>query len=86
MSLFGLISSARGISICRPAPTKLVQLKKQSRGRAYKAGFQVLTAPTMKVTVFWNVALCTLVVPEQCLRDAYCHHHQGDEYHLLSSP
>jgi hypothetical protein len=39
--------------------------------------FQVLTAASMKITVFWDVAPCSLV--EVRFRGARCHRHQG--YH-----
>jgi hypothetical protein len=34
---------------------------------------------TLKMTVFWDVAPCSLVEVYECLRGAYCVHHQGDE-------
>jgi hypothetical protein len=41
--------------------------------------FQVLTAASMKMTVFRDVALCSLVQVSQNFRCAYCIHHQADE-------
>jgi hypothetical protein len=38
--------------------------------------FQVFMAASMKMTVFWNVVLCTLVV-DQRFRGAYCLRYQG---------
>jgi hypothetical protein len=38
--------------------------------------FQVLTAMSMKVTVFWDVAPCSLVEVYQHFRGACCLHHQ----------
>jgi hypothetical protein len=32
----------------------------------------------MKITVFWDVALCSLVEIDRCFRGAHCLHHQGD--------
>jgi hypothetical protein len=32
----------------------------------------------MKVTVFWDVAPCSLVKIDRRFRAAYCLHHQGD--------
>jgi hypothetical protein len=40
--------------------------------------FQILTAASMKMTVFWNVAPCSLVEIDRRFRDSYCLHHQGD--------
>jgi hypothetical protein len=33
----------------------------------------------MKMTVFWDVALCSLIEIYRLSRGAYCLHHQGDE-------
>jgi hypothetical protein len=42
--------------------------------------FQVLTAVGMKITVFWDTALCSLIKLEQCFRGAYClHNHRTDD-------
>jgi hypothetical protein len=41
--------------------------------------FEVLTAMSMDVAAFWNVALCSLVDVQKHFRGAYCLHHQGDE-------
>jgi hypothetical protein len=41
--------------------------------------FQVLTAASMKMTVFWDVAPCSLVDVYRRFRGTYCLHHQGDE-------
>jgi hypothetical protein len=32
----------------------------------------------LKMTVFWDVAPCSLVEIARCFRDAYCLHHQDD--------
>jgi hypothetical protein len=44
---------------------------------------QVLTAASMKMTVFWGVAPCSLVA-ERRFRSEYVHHHpeDGDSKHL----
>jgi hypothetical protein len=42
-----------------------------------KVRFQVLTVASMKMTVFWNVALCSLVEVYRCFRGACCLHHQA---------
>jgi hypothetical protein len=39
--------------------------------------FRVLTA-SMKMTVFWDVAPCSLIEIYRRYRDAYCLHQQGD--------
>jgi hypothetical protein len=40
--------------------------------------FQVLTAASMKMAVFWVVAPCSLVEVYRRFRGACCLHHQGD--------
>jgi hypothetical protein len=40
---------------------------------------QVLTATSMKMTVLWNVASCSLVDTDRRFRGVYCIHHQGDD-------
>jgi hypothetical protein len=42
-------------------------------------GFEVLTAVSMKIAVFWVVAPCSLVEFYQRFRGPCCLHHQGDE-------
>jgi hypothetical protein len=42
-------------------------------------GFEVLTAVSTKMAVFWVVAPCSLVEVYQCFRGPCCLHHQGDE-------
>jgi hypothetical protein len=41
--------------------------------------FQVLTAESMKMTVFWDVAPCSLVENDRNFGSTHCLHHQG--YH-----
>jgi hypothetical protein len=43
-----------------------------------KVRFQVFTATSMKMIVFWDVASCSLVEIGRRLRGACCLHHQGD--------
>jgi hypothetical protein len=40
--------------------------------------FEVLAAASMKMTVFWVVAPCSLVEVYRRFRGASCFHHQGD--------
>jgi hypothetical protein len=42
------------------------------------AGFQVITVWSMKISVVWLVAPCSLVEIDVRFRGAYCRHHQGD--------
>jgi hypothetical protein len=42
-------------------------------------GFEVLTAVSSKMAVFWVVASYSLVEVYQRFRDPCCLHHQGDE-------
>jgi hypothetical protein len=39
--------------------------------------FQVLTAASMKMAIFWAVAPCSLVEVYRRFRGACCLHHQG---------
>jgi hypothetical protein len=39
--------------------------------------YQVLTAASMKMTVFWDIAPCRLAEIDRHFRGAYCLHHQG---------
>jgi hypothetical protein len=41
--------------------------------------FQVLTATSMKMTVFWDVVPYSLIEIYRRFRGAYCLHHQGDD-------
>jgi hypothetical protein len=41
--------------------------------------FQVLTAASMKMTVFGDIAPCSLVDVHRRFRSVYCLHHHGDE-------
>jgi hypothetical protein len=44
----------------------------------HQVRFQVLTAVSMKMNVFWVVAPCSLVEVYRRFRGACCLHHQGD--------
>jgi hypothetical protein len=33
----------------------------------------------LRMAVFWDVVLCSLLDVDRCFREAYCLHHQGDE-------
>jgi hypothetical protein len=39
--------------------------------------FHVLTVASMKMTVFWDAAPCSLIETDWCFRGAYCLQHQG---------
>jgi hypothetical protein len=39
----------------------------------------------MKMTVFWDIAPCSLVETGRHFRDVYCLHHQGDEMMVVST-
>jgi hypothetical protein len=43
-----------------------------------EVGFEVLTAVSTKMAVFWVVMLCSLVEVYQCFGGPCCLHHQGD--------
>jgi hypothetical protein len=43
----------------------------------------IYVATNTNMTVFWDVALCSLVEINRRFRDAYCLHHQGDEASFL---
>jgi hypothetical protein len=42
----------------------------------------VLTAASMKMTIFWDAAPCSLVETDRRFRGAHCLHHHGDEWVL----
>jgi hypothetical protein len=44
----------------------------------YLVRFQVLTASSMKIRAFWDIAPCSLVGIDLRFRSAYCLHHHGD--------
>jgi hypothetical protein len=46
--------------------------------------FQVLTAASMKMTLFWDVAPCSLVEIDRHFGGTYCLHHQEVGSHALS--
>jgi hypothetical protein len=48
-------------------------------GMFQDVGFEVLTAVSTKMAVFWVVALCYLIEVYQRFRGPCCFHHQGDE-------
>jgi hypothetical protein len=51
------------------------------RGMRKHLGFEVLTAVSTKMAVFWVVAPCSLVEVYQRFRGPCCLHYQGDETH-----
>jgi hypothetical protein len=42
-----------------------------------KLRFQVLTASSMQIAVFWGVAQCSVLETGRHFRGVYCFHHQG---------
>jgi hypothetical protein len=46
--------------------------------------FQILAEANMKMTAFWNIALCSLVKVDRRFRAAYCLHHQCGAHSLLT--
>jgi hypothetical protein len=53
--------------------------RETSGSNKFIVGFEVLTAVSMKMAVFWVVAPCSLVEVYQRFRGACCLHRQGDE-------
>jgi hypothetical protein len=51
--------------------------------KSYCVGFEVLTAVSTKMAVFWIVAPCCLVEVYQRFRGSRCLHHQGDHRQIL---
>jgi hypothetical protein len=47
--------------------------------------YQVLTAASMKMAVFWVVAPCSLVDVNHRFRGTYCLYHHGDELQAAST-
>jgi hypothetical protein len=45
--------------------------------------FQVLTAASMKIGAFWDVAPCRLIGVDRRFGGVYCLHRQGDEFIAL---
>jgi hypothetical protein len=43
------------------------------------ARFQVLTAASINITAFWDIAPCSFVNVDRRFRGAYCLHHQGPD-------
>jgi hypothetical protein len=62
--------------------TKFLSIKVFHQVTTYLVRFQVLTAASMKMTVFWHVA-CSLVEVYRRFRGAFCLHYQGDESSLF---
>jgi hypothetical protein len=44
----------------------------------YLVGFEVLTAVSMKIAVFWDIAPCSLIEVYQRFRGPCCLYHQGE--------
>jgi hypothetical protein len=64
-------------SLCSPIKISLIN---PTDSPCY-VGFEVLTAVSTKMAVFWVVAPCSLVKVYQRFRGPCCLHHQGDESH-----
>jgi hypothetical protein len=50
--------------------------------KSNKKEFEVLTAVSTKMVVFWVVAPCSLVKVYQRFRGPCCLHHQGDDHQI----
>jgi hypothetical protein len=48
-----------------------------------EVGFEVLTAASMKMAIFWVVAPCNLVEVYRRLRGICCRHHHGEDRRRL---
>jgi hypothetical protein len=55
-----------------------IYIKKKEKQINQKVGFEVLTAVSRKMDVFWVVAPCSLVEVYHRFRGPCCLHHQGD--------
>lgn len=66
-------ASQQAIHITNPAPNALDATYRNLMK------FQFLRAASMKMTAIWDVASCTLAEIGRRFRDAYYHHHQGDQ-------
>jgi hypothetical protein len=51
-----------------------------------RVGFEVITAVSTKMVVFWVVAPCSLVEVYQRFRGPCCLHHQVDEFRVQWQP
>jgi hypothetical protein len=49
----------------------------------FKWGSKLQNFGNPSIRVFWDVALCHLVVVDRRFRGAYCLHHQGDDDRAL---
>jgi hypothetical protein len=59
-------------------PYKIYERKSYGANYKVPVRFQVLTAASMKIRAFWDVAPCSLVGVDRRFRGAYCLHHQGE--------
>jgi hypothetical protein len=59
--------------------TKTIASKVRTTGwkQVHNVRFQVLTAESMKITAFWDIASCSLVHVDRRFRGAYFLHYQG---------
>jgi hypothetical protein len=42
--------------------------------------FPVLTAVSVKIRSYWDIAPCSFIEVDHCFRGAYCLHHEGDAW------
>jgi hypothetical protein len=67
------VQSEHGVNVTAPLKVPRISNMQQC------VGFEVLTAVSTKMAVFWVVAPCSLVEVYQRFRGPCCLHHQGDE-------
>jgi len=67
----------RGCEVLKP---NVCWLRSNDSNREHFMIFQVLTAASMNMTAFCNIAPCSLVEVDRRFRGYYCLHHQGDDW------
>jgi hypothetical protein len=68
----------RGSSLCLCDLVEGQPVVRQREQAILRVRFQVLTASSMKMTAFWDMASYSLIEVNRRLRSAYCLRHQGD--------
>jgi hypothetical protein len=72
-------SPRAGISQCFPDLWAHLSLRRPVFEELNKVvRFHVLTAPSMKMTAFWDTVPCSFMELDRRLRGVYCLHHQND--------